>query len=432
MNEQWNEDIRRKMAQHEEPSPELSWDEIDRALADRRQHRATRIVPLYRYRRMVAAAVVALAVGGAGILFVTTARKDNTTAVNTAAVRMDNAQKATASLSQKESSSIRKDNVGLEEATAYTQNTTASISPKAAVSKRKANVGSEKAAVAALADSAAGNVAGQSDAEKASAKPQQEHRRQGTTDHEPRSYQYNSLFAEAGVPAKRAAAKSRMDVTAYMTNAVMGSNAVSAQPLMLASASPYGQYEEEMDGNGVMTTAPNGTEERRNVSHRQPVRIGVEVGFRLSERTTLTAGLAYSYLHSDIDRTIGDERSSTVQRLHYIGIPVGLNYSLWRNRNFNVYLSAGGMVERMISGNAVTKTATQDKATGSISEQITMKRLQFSAHAAAGVEWFVLPNAGLFVEPGASYHFNNGSGLSTIYADKPLNLNLSLGLRFGL
>lgn len=424
MNEQWNEDIRRKMAQHEEPSPELSWDEIDRALAERQQHRATRIVPLYRYRRMVASAVVALAVGGAGILFVTTARKDNTTAVNTAAVRMDNAQKATASLSQKESFSkqkesfsMQKDNVGSEK--------------EAGAGLTGGSYGSQ-AAVAALADSTAGNAAGQSDAEKASAKPQQEHRQRGTTDHEPRSYQYNSLFAEAGVPAKRAAARSRMDVTAYMTNAVMGSNAVSAQPLMLASASPYGQYEEEMDGNGVTATAPNGTEERRNVSHRQPVRIGVEVGFRLSERTTVTAGLAYSYLHSDIDRTIGDERSSTVQRLHYIGIPVGLNYSLWRNRNFNVYLSAGGMVERMISGNAVTKTATQDKATGSISEQITMKRLQFSAHAAAGVEWFILPNAGLFAEPGASYHFNNGSGLSTIYADKPLNLNLSLGLRFGL
>ncbi len=417
MNEQWNEDIRRKMAQHEEPSPELSWDEIDRALADRRQHQTTQTVPLHRYRRMVAAAVVALAVGGAGILFVTTARKDNATAVNTTAVREDNAQKATVSIPQKATSSIQKATVG---------------SKKAADAELTGGSYGSQAAVAALADSTAGNAAGRPDAEKASGRTQQERRQRGTTGHEPRSYQYNSLFAEAGVPAKRTSAKSRMDVTAYMANAVMGSNAMSAQPLMLASAPPYGQYEEEMNGNGVTATAPNGTEERRNVSHRQPVRIGVEVGFRLSERTTVTAGLAYSYLHSDIDRTIGDERSSTEQRLHYIGIPVGLNYSLWRNRNFNVYLSAGGMVERMIRGDAVTKTTSQDRATGSISERITMKRLQFSAHASAGVEYFILPNAGLFVEPGASYHFNNGSGLSTIYADKPLNLNLSLGLRFGL
>ena len=37
---------------------------------------------------------------------------------------------------------------------------------------------------------------------------------------------------------------------------------------------------------------------------------------------------------------------------------------------------------------------------------------------------------GLYVEPGVSYYFDNGSSVSNIYKEKPLNFNLEFGLRF--
>ena len=280
------------------------------------------------------------------------------------------------------------------------------------------------------ADSTATTAKVPSDETKTVAQSQQERSRQDATVHEPRQYHYGDLFAEADVPSKHTGGKSLVDLKTYVSNAALNSNASSVQPLMLASASPYGNCDENMNGNSVSTVNPKGAEEQCDIRHSQPVRLGVEVGFRLTDRLTLTTGLSYSLLRSDIDRTIGTERSTTVQRLHYIGIPIGVNYSLWRNRKFNVYVGGGGMVERMVSGKAVIETAGQGQQSVSVSERISSARLQFSVHASAGAEYFFLPNAGLFVEPGVSYHFNNGSGLSTIYSDKPLNLNLSLGLRF--
>ncbi len=439
MNNQWEEDIRRKLEGLEEPSPQLSWNEIDKALTARRQHQRARVVALRQYRRMAAAAVVAVVVAGTTVLFVKNNRNDGTqTAVETASV-IDNGRQKTAS-GEKEIKDNNDTPVSVANSggrmlclmtTAKPGLTHGMCSAAAEVEQTVGGVDGRPVDSITVAESTTTVAEPQSsNAGKNVAQSQQGQRHQGTTAHEPRKYRYNSLFAEADVSAKRTGGRSQIDVKAYVTNAALGSNVSSVQPLMLASASPYGDYEEEMNGNGVSTVAPTVAEEQCNVSHSQPVRLGVEVGFRLSDRITLTTGLSYTTLRSDIDRTIGTERSTTVQRLHYIGIPVGLNYSLWRNRSFNVYLGGGGMVERMVSGKAVTETVGQGQQEASVSERISSGRLQFSVHASVGAEYFFLPTAGLFVEPGASYHFNNGSGLSTIYSDKPLNLNLSLGVRF--
>ena len=51
-------------------------------------------------------------------------------------------------------------------------------------------------------------------------------------------------------------------------------------------------------------------------------------------------------------------------------------------------------------------------------------------NAAAGVQYNFSNLLGLYVEPGVSYYFDNGSSVSNIYKDKPFNFNLNLGLRF--
>ena len=438
MNNQWEEDIRRKLEGLEEPSPQLSWSEIDKALASRRQSQRARIVSLRQYRRMIAAAVVALVVAGAAVLFMeNNGSEDAKTIAETASV-VDNIRQKTAS-GRTESkddndtpASVANSGGGmLCLMTAAKPCLTHGMGGAAAEEEQAlGGVDARQVVSPTAADSTATTAKVPSDETKTVAQSQQERSRQDATVHEPRQYHYGDLFAEADVPSKHTGGKSLVDLKTYVSNAALNSNASSVQPLMLASASPYGNCDENMNGNSVSTVNPKGAEEQCDIRHSQPVRLGVEVGFRLTDRLTLTTGLSYSLLRSDIDRTIGTERSTTVQRLHYIGIPIGVNYSLWRNRKFNVYVGGGGMVERMVSGKAVIETAGQGQQSVSVSERISSARLQFSVHASAGAEYFFLPNAGLFVEPGVSYHFNNGSGLSTIYSDKPLNLNLGLGLRF--
>ena len=38
---------------------------------------------------------------------------------------------------------------------------------------------------------------------------------------------------------------------------------------------------------------------------------------------------------------------------------------------------------------------------------------------------------GLYIEPGAKYYFDNGSDIETIRSEKPFNVNLQAGFRFG-
>ena len=57
---------------------------------------------------------------------------------------------------------------------------------------------------------------------------------------------------------------------------------------------------------------------------------------------------------------------------------------------------------------------------------------QFSLNGAAGAEYKLTDYFSLYAEPGLGYYFKDGSSTSTIYQDRPLNFNLSFGLRFNL
>ena len=48
------------------------------------------------------------------------------------------------------------------------------------------------------------------------------------------------------------------------------------------------------------------------------------------------------------------------------------------------------------------------------------------------MEYHFSKHISVYLEPGLGYYFDNGSSVPTIYAEKPLNFNLSLGLRMSI
>lgn len=168
------------------------------------------------------------------------------------------------------------------------------------------------------------------------------------------------------------------------------------------------------------------------VKHRQPIRAGVSVGFGITDRLTMTTGLNYSYLSSDI--TAGDAYSGmkTDQRLHFIGLPLALTYKVWGNRNISVYATAGGGIDFCVGGKSHSEYLSGGIATETSDEDTRDSRPQWSVNAAAGVQYNFTPLIGVYVEPGLGYYFDNHSDVTTIYKDKPVNFNLSLGLRLML
>jgi hypothetical protein len=166
------------------------------------------------------------------------------------------------------------------------------------------------------------------------------------------------------------------------------------------------------------------------IKHRQPITFGVSVGYGLTERWSLTSGLNYTRLGSTF-RTSHSQNAGTLEQvLHYIGIPLGANFRVWQTGGLSLYLSAGGEMEKSVSGR-VTYGGENNFTLSGNSVSIS-DRPQWSVNGAVGVGYDFTRTVGIYAEPGLDYHFDNGSAIKNAYKEKPLNLSLSVGLRFSL
>ena len=164
--------------------------------------------------------------------------------------------------------------------------------------------------------------------------------------------------------------------------------------------------------------------------YRQPVNVGVMVNCYLSERWSIGTGLEWSWLHSSFREGSQTYYVSRVNDLHYLGIPLKLNCDLWKRNGFKVYAAAGGMVQKCFIGKQV-KEYIYNSATGkSEMKELCERQMQWSVCAEAGIEYDFSPFAGVYFEPGATWHFDNGSSVDNIYKSRPLNFSLSVGIRF--
>ena len=168
-------------------------------------------------------------------------------------------------------------------------------------------------------------------------------------------------------------------------------------------------------------------------SHKMPVKIGASIRYDFNKFLGIESGLTYSFLSSDLKT--GKEGavsgwSKGVQSMHYLGIPLNLSFNIFSSRYFNAYVTAGGLMEKCVRGSLKTDEYLDGKYHGSSSTTLKQKGLQWSVNGAAGIQVNILPQLGLYMEPGVSHHFSNNSKVRTIYSDKPTDFSLSFGLRY--
>ena len=166
------------------------------------------------------------------------------------------------------------------------------------------------------------------------------------------------------------------------------------------------------------------------MKHKQPVRFGVSACYAVNERFGIESGLSYTYLSSSLSSSGEDYSYEVRQSLQYVGIPLNFKASLWKKRWMDLYLSAGGMAEKCVDGDTETDYTWKGRIKSSTHKDVREKPWQYSVNAAAGMQLNLSSVVGLYVEPGVSYYFDNGSSVSNIYKEKPLNFNLEFGLRF--
>ncbi len=164
--------------------------------------------------------------------------------------------------------------------------------------------------------------------------------------------------------------------------------------------------------------------------HRLPVRVGLNVAYRLTDRLSVESGVSYTRLSSDMKDGTKNNYSSSSQKLDYIGVPLNVKYRAFGYRRLSVYASAGLLTEKCVSGKATHEYVISGEKKKHEAEDVAAKPWQLSVNAALGAQFDVLRNVGVYVEPGVSYYFDDRSPLSTIYKEKPLNFNLNMGVRY--
>lgn len=391
--------MQQKLADYQEPAPELSWELIEQAVAADKRRRA-RLIPLWT--RRIAAAAVVLLVASVGHQFffdnqaeTDALKKTPIFVANATNTKATSQQEKTASKTEKSTQETEKSILKTEKPTQKTG--------KTAQETEKSTQETEKPT-------------------KEAEKPTKEAEQPSATNSR---YQPNPFIAQDyDFNKKTALTGSRLTAKMYLSNGMAdkGTNTAVETPTHPSTTGP-------------MIGPPGNNEELPkiydNIYHRQPIRFGLSVNYCIADRWSIESGLVYTRLSSTYTYQPFDFFFVKAdQRLTYIGIPLKVNHQLWAYRRFNVYASLGGMVEKMVDGKR-RYDVHNDQPT--VEESIKIKPLQFSVNGAVGAEYRFADYFSIYAEPELNYYFKNNSiDIPTFYQDRPLNFGFSIGLRMNL
>lgn len=380
MKEQWRKDIRQKLADYQKPAPVLSWADIEQVAAAHRS--GAEMTPIKRKWVAVAAAVM-LAVGGFYLAF---QQKEDVMGLQV------------------------KHLVKTEEAVKRRNHTAPDVSSEVPIPQKtsKAILSAEEIKPVMEKEENEQEEIGEDNISK-------DARQDPTVPVFSPSKTENEHYNQDQEPLTKK--NYRLTAKVYLSNTMAA---------VTGGSSAGGTYANSMPSSDPInggSTIPQSTSYHEEIHHRQPIRLGVSLHYRLNDRWGIESGLSYTRLLSDITCKYATQTIHIEQKLSYIGIPVNVTCHLWNNRRFSCYLSAGVMAEKMITGSRTSEGKE---------EGIKNQPLQFSINGAAGAEYRLVDVLGLFAEPGLSYHFKNDGDIPTFYQEKPLGFNLNLGIRFYL
>ena len=396
MNDQWIQNMRKKMAGYQRPAPEVSWEEIDRALTanDSRKSR-----PLW-LRSMAAAAAVLLVAGvGYWVLM-----RDASEPKQPDLANVDMPKQPMENESDK-SQAIHEQSLPIPDE-APLRNLVQALSRTLSANISDLQLKQDTASVV-LAENITAVSTSSTDTVNTATKT--EEKRPQTVEEKGKPSEQTRRIVYPTDQQQRTFRNSRLTAQVYYSN-IMGDKSKTqafsqktGQSIYENPSSPWGSFSSNEPEELT-------TQIEQRVHHQLPVRFGFSLRYQINNRWSVESGLSYTHLSSEVTSIEDKVTTVTEQRLNFIGLPLNVGYDLWHRRYFYLYVTAGGMIEKCLDASL----------------------WQLSVNASIGAEYKVTNSFGFYVEPGLGYYFNDGSDIPTIYKDRPLNFNLSIGLRFHL
>lgn len=168
------------------------------------------------------------------------------------------------------------------------------------------------------------------------------------------------------------------------------------------------------------------------LEHNQPITFGLSINKRINDRFSVESGITYTYLSSKIKSSAASTYSqSNMQYLHYLGIPLTINYNVIEWNKIRVYLAAGGAVQKDIYGRVDKRSVNLSESGKSHKSSISQRNVQMSITSSLGISYPIYNNMSLYTTVGGAYYIDAKNEYETIYSDKQWLLNLNLGIKFG-
>ncbi|KFF09143.1 outer membrane beta-barrel protein [Chryseobacterium luteum] len=205
-----------------------------------------------------------------------------------------------------------------------------------------------------------------------------------------------------------------------------GYASISGNPMVFSEMWVSGT---ETDPLTEVLLANQSKEVEARIRHKIPVTFGVSVYYSLGKKWGIGTGINYTKLTSELHSGSNSNYIKGDQSIHYIGIPVQVNYNIIQKGRFTAYVTGGVLAEKAIAGKLKTKYIVNDEVQDEQDERLDIKPVQFSVNSAVGLQMKVIDKIGIYAEPGIGYHFKNDSQLNTIYKEQPLNFNMKFGIR---
>ena len=151
--------------------------------------------------------------------------------------------------------------------------------------------------------------------------------------------------------------------------------------------------------------------------HEIPKSFGVSARFHITDKLSINTGLTYTRYASDRTRMYSySDYQNDRQYVHYLGIPVRLDWMIVNRKHFNFYLGAGVQADKCIYATVG-------------GERLHEKEVLFGLNGAMGLQFNIVPMVGLYFEPDISYSLNEGS-IQTYRSREPFVVTVRGGLRF--
>jgi len=176
----------------------------------------------------------------------------------------------------------------------------------------------------------------------------------------------------------------------------------------------------------VMDPHPKPVEEK--AEYERPFTLGLSASIGLNDRWSILTGVEYTRLRSS--HTIGLDTLyiKNQQTIHYVGVPIGLSYSVWSKGNLHLNASAFGKLEIPVAG--IQNSEHHNGVAYTYQNTMRFKApIQWSTGAGFGLQYNLTPWMGLYVEPQVRYYFDTGGGIQTIRQVQPVEFAVPFGVR---